>query len=89
MPLLNVMTPANALFYLQGIASLANFDVMPAGDWMESMFNFSHPWLDEKENEAEAVRLLAEESVEGEDEGEADEEVNDEEEKVSVKVRFE
>eukprot|EP00352_Strombidinopsis_acuminata_P000810 CAMPEP_0176348616 /NCGR_PEP_ID=MMETSP0126-20121128/8012_1 /TAXON_ID=141414 ORGANISM="Strombidinopsis acuminatum, Strain SPMC142" /NCGR_SAMPLE_ID=MMETSP0126 /ASSEMBLY_ACC=CAM_ASM_000229 /LENGTH=77 /DNA_ID=CAMNT_0017697523 /DNA_START=3241 /DNA_END=3471 /DNA_ORIENTATION=+ len=52
MPLFQILIPANAQMLLGMIMSIANFEVLPAGDIFEEIYNFSEspPYRENFEN---------------------------------------
>jgi len=64
LPLINVDTPANAMRFLEEIQALANMDVIPTGELMEWMFDFTKPWdttvAPKETSEEELEKLLSE-----------------------------
>jgi len=70
LPLINVNTPVNALSLLEEISAMANMDVIPTGDLMELMFDFTKPWeatdpaVDEQTSAQVDARVLAETDTE-------------------------
>ena len=52
-PMLNVNYPANTLAFHRVIVGVINFDIIPAEEMSEAIFDFSKPWENEDEQEAE------------------------------------